>query len=84
MTNHFNIIVETPKPTLVAGMKWFLGNLHGAFSKRRKGAASGDWMGSASVSGAAFRALAEHSELTAGAQSTTREGACAPSDISWG
>jgi len=25
MTNHFHIIMETPKPTLVAGMKWFLG-----------------------------------------------------------
>jgi len=25
MTNHFHIIRETLKPTLVAGMKWFLG-----------------------------------------------------------
>ena len=25
MTDHFHTIMETPKPTLVAGMKWFLG-----------------------------------------------------------
>jgi putative transposase len=25
MGNHFHLVIETPKPTLVAGMKWFLG-----------------------------------------------------------
>ena len=26
MSNHFHLVVETPQPNLVAGMKWFLGN----------------------------------------------------------
>jgi REP element-mobilizing transposase RayT len=25
MSNHFHVVVETPKPTLVIEMKWFLG-----------------------------------------------------------
>ena len=25
MPNHFHMVVETPQPNLVAGMKWFLG-----------------------------------------------------------
>jgi putative transposase len=25
MGNHFHMVLETPQPTLVAGMKWFLG-----------------------------------------------------------
>ena len=25
MANHFHLVVETPQPNLVAGMKWFLG-----------------------------------------------------------
>jgi len=25
MGNHFHVVMETPKPTLVAGMKWFFG-----------------------------------------------------------
>jgi REP element-mobilizing transposase RayT len=25
MRNHFHLVVETPRPNLVAGMKWFLG-----------------------------------------------------------
>jgi putative transposase len=25
MGNHFHLVLETPQPTLVAGMKWFLG-----------------------------------------------------------
>jgi len=25
MPNHFHLVVETPQPNLVAGMKWFLG-----------------------------------------------------------
>jgi putative transposase len=24
MPNHFHLVVETPQPNLVAGMKWFL------------------------------------------------------------
>jgi REP element-mobilizing transposase RayT len=27
MPNHFHLVVETPEPTLVAGMKWFLGDI---------------------------------------------------------
>ncbi len=30
MGNHFHLVVETPQPTLVAGMKWFLGTLDGS------------------------------------------------------
>jgi putative transposase len=25
MPNHFHLVVETPQPSLAAGMKWFLG-----------------------------------------------------------
>ncbi len=25
MPNHFHLVVETPQPNLIAGMKWFLG-----------------------------------------------------------
>ena len=25
LPNHFHLVVETPQPNLVAGMKWFLG-----------------------------------------------------------
>jgi REP element-mobilizing transposase RayT len=25
MSNHFHLVVETPQPSLVAGMKWLLG-----------------------------------------------------------
>ena len=31
MPNHFQLVVETPLPNLVAQMKWFLGNLHQPF-----------------------------------------------------
>ena len=34
MPNHFHLVVETPKPNLVAGMKWFLGTYTGRFKRR--------------------------------------------------
>jgi putative transposase len=36
MSNHFHLVVETPQPTLVAGMKWFLGTYTGRFNRRHK------------------------------------------------
>ncbi|MCU0783928.1 MAG: transposase [Verrucomicrobia bacterium] len=36
MLNHFHLVVETPQPTLVAGMKWFLGTYTGRFNRRHK------------------------------------------------
>jgi hypothetical protein len=36
MGNHFHLVVETPKPNLVAGMKWFLGTYTGRFNRRHK------------------------------------------------
>jgi putative transposase len=36
MGNHFHLIVETPQPNLVAGMKWFLGTYTGRFNRRHK------------------------------------------------
>jgi REP element-mobilizing transposase RayT len=36
MTNHFHLVVETPKANLVAGMKWFLGTYTGRFNRRHK------------------------------------------------
>ena len=36
MFNHFHLVVETPLPTLVAGMKWFLGTYTGRFNRRHK------------------------------------------------
>ena len=36
MANHFHLVVETPEPTLVAGMKWFLGTYTGRFNRRHK------------------------------------------------
>jgi len=36
MANHFHVIVETPKPNLVAGMKWLLGTYTGRFNRRHK------------------------------------------------
>jgi len=36
MGNHFHLVVETPQPTLVAGMKWFLGTYTGRFNRRHK------------------------------------------------
>jgi len=34
MPNHFHLVVETPQPNLVAGMKWFLGTYTGRFNMR--------------------------------------------------
>jgi putative transposase len=36
MSNHFHLVVETPQPTLVAGMKWLLGTYTGRFNRRHK------------------------------------------------
>jgi REP element-mobilizing transposase RayT len=36
MSNHFHLVVETPKINLVAGMKWFLGTYTGRFNRRHK------------------------------------------------
>ena len=36
LPNHFHLAVETPQPTLVAGMKWFLGTYTGRFNRRHK------------------------------------------------
>ena len=34
MSNHFHLVVETPRPNLVAGMKWFLGTYTMRFNRR--------------------------------------------------
>lgn len=36
MGNHFHLVLETPKPNLVAGMKWFLGTFTGRFNRRHR------------------------------------------------
>jgi putative transposase len=36
MSNHFHLVVETPKANLVAGMKWLLGTYTGRFNRRHK------------------------------------------------
>ncbi len=36
MHNHFHLVVETPNPNLVAGMKWFLGTYTARFNRRHK------------------------------------------------
>ena len=36
MTNHFHLVVETPKANLVAGMKWFLGTHTSRFNRRHR------------------------------------------------
>jgi REP element-mobilizing transposase RayT len=36
MSNHFHLVVETPHPNLVAGMKWFLGAYTARFNRRHK------------------------------------------------
>ena len=36
MENHFHLVVETPQPNLVAGMKWLLGTYTGRFNRRHK------------------------------------------------
>jgi REP element-mobilizing transposase RayT len=34
MPNHFHVVVETPQPNLVAGMKWLLGTYTSRFNRR--------------------------------------------------
>ena len=34
--NHFHLVLETPKPTLVAGRKWFLGTCKQRFNVRHR------------------------------------------------
>src|SRR5687768_13941504 len=34
MSNHFHLVLETPKANLVAGMKWFLGTYTSRFNRR--------------------------------------------------
>lgn len=36
MPNHFHLVVETPQPNLVEGMKWFLGTYTARFNRRHK------------------------------------------------
>jgi REP element-mobilizing transposase RayT len=36
MTNHFHVVIETPQPNLVAGMKWLLGTYTSRFNRRHK------------------------------------------------
>jgi len=36
MRNHFHLVVETPEPNLVAGMKWFLGAYANHFNRRHQ------------------------------------------------
>jgi REP element-mobilizing transposase RayT len=36
MTNHFHLVVETPRPNLVAGMKWLLGTYTMRFNRRHR------------------------------------------------
>jgi REP element-mobilizing transposase RayT len=36
MRNHFHLVVETPQPNLVAGMKWLLGTYTSRFNRRHK------------------------------------------------
>jgi REP element-mobilizing transposase RayT len=36
MGNHFHLVLETPQPNLVEGMKWFLGTYTARFNRRHK------------------------------------------------
>jgi len=36
MGNHFHLVLETPRPTLVVGMKWFLGTYTQRFNARHR------------------------------------------------
>jgi REP-associated tyrosine transposase len=36
MANHFHLVIETPQPNLVAGMKWFMGTYTSRFNRRHK------------------------------------------------
>ena len=36
MPNHFHLVIETPQPNLVVGMKWFLGTYTARFNRRHR------------------------------------------------
>ncbi len=36
MRNHFHLVIETPQPNLVAGMKWLLGTYTGRYNRRHQ------------------------------------------------
>ncbi len=36
LPDHFHLVVETPEPNLVSGMKWFLGTFTARFNRRHK------------------------------------------------
>src|ERR1035441_2812813 len=36
MRNHFHLVIETPQPNLVAGMKWLLGTYNSRYNRRHK------------------------------------------------
>jgi putative transposase len=36
MSNHFHLVVETPRPNLVVGMKWLLGTYTSRYNRRHK------------------------------------------------
>src|SRR5690348_4565502 len=36
MSNHFHLVVETPRSTLSAGMQWFLGSYIRQFNRRHR------------------------------------------------
>ncbi len=36
MDNHFHLVIETPQPNLVAGMKWLLGTYTGRYNRRHR------------------------------------------------
>jgi REP element-mobilizing transposase RayT len=36
MGNHFHVVMETPQPNLVVGMKWLLGTYTGRFNRRHR------------------------------------------------
>ena len=39
MRNHFHLVIETPQPNLVAGMKWLLGTYTSRYNRRHNGEA---------------------------------------------
>src|SRR5687767_14959885 len=36
MDNHFHLVIETPRPNLVLGMKWLLGTYTGRYNRRHQ------------------------------------------------
>ena len=36
MSNHFHLVIETPHPNLVVGMKWLLGTYSSRYNRRHK------------------------------------------------